>query len=133
MKDNAFVGVILALIILGGSIFISFTQKKEIEEYNIILTINGTEYGGIIYSNNKVIVNYQSCLGTNCYIEQKKYQYSDEQMLEFRNLLNNYNFEKYESEKTYDSILYDVINDKAIYDIDYKLVNSLKKILLGNL
>ena len=48
MKDNSFAYVIIALIIIIGSIFIGITQKEGKEEYNIVYTIYGKKYEAII-------------------------------------------------------------------------------------
>ena len=138
MKDNSFAYVIIALIIIIGSIFIGITQKEGKEEYNIVYTINGKKYEAIIYTNNTVKIAYQNCIGDNCYIENKKYKYEQEKMEEYRKKIeeNSNNFEEYDESKKYTNIIYDVNSNKALYDKaitnDYQLTHIVEKILTGN-
>lgn len=131
MRDNSFGYVIIGLFVLAGSIIISFFYKKDVEEYNLIASLNGVKYEAVIYTNNKVIVGYESCLGDNCYVETKEYHYSKQKMNEFRSLLNKYSFEEYDDSRVYKVLLYRISDDKIIYDGDYVLVSLINNILLG--
>ena len=75
MKNNSLAYVIVALIILAGSLIVSFIYKEGKEEYNIIYTIGSTRYEAIVYTNNTVKVGYKNCFGSSCYAETKKYKY----------------------------------------------------------
>ena len=138
MKDNSFGYVIIALIIIIGSIFIGITQKDVKEEFNILCAINGKKYEAVIYTNNTVKVGYQNCISNNCYIETKEYRYSKEKMKEFRNEFEeSYTYyEEYDVNKQYTNVIYNIKLNKALYDEsisnNYKLVNIVEKILTGN-
>lgn len=132
MKDNSFGYIILALIILSGSIFIGLTQKEEIKEYDVVVSINGTDYEAIIYNTNKVIVGYNDCSFDSCFLKTKKYNYSNNNMKVFKDELKKYEFIDYDESITSDFIIYDIKNNKAIYNGDYNLINLVNKIVLGS-
>ncbi len=134
MKDNSFAYVILALIILAGSIFVAIAVPDKKEEYNVITTINTTKYEAIIYTNNTIIVGYEKCIGSNCFNETKEYKYSKEVMDEFRTMITNLNndFIEYDEDKTYSVIIYDANTNKALYDPNnFELINLTNKLILG--
>lgn len=130
MQNNSFGYVILGVIILLGSIFVSFMQKSSISEYNIISSINGVRYEGIIYSDNRVVVSYNSCFNSNCYVDTKEYNYSKEKMESFKDLLNNYEFIEYNNED-YNFIVYNIKYNSFIDNYDSSLINVINNILLG--
>lgn len=134
MKDNSFAYVILALIILVGSIIVAFLVPEKKEEYNIISTINGTKYEAIIYTNNVVAVGFHRCIGNNCFNETKEYKYSKEVMNELRNMIKSFDndFVEYDKDEIYNILIYDTNTDKALYDPDsYELINLTNRLILG--
>lgn len=137
MKNNSLAYVIVALIILAGSLIVSFIYKEGKEEYNIIYTIGSTRYEAIVYTNNTIKVGYKNCFGSSCYAETKKYKYSKSKMNEFRTMINNSSasYEEYNPSREYNSIIYVIDNEKALYDTsitnNQELNIMTKKILTG--
>lgn len=131
MKENSYAYVILGALILIGSIIVGLVVPEEKEEYNIVTTIGSSKYEAIVYSNNTIKVYYQKCMSNNCYVENEKYTYSKEEMNNFRTLIKQYNFETYDEERTYTTLIYDVKTNKVIYEIDDKLNDLINKLLLN--
>lgn len=131
MKENSYAYVILGALILIGSIIVGLVVPEEKKEYNIVTTIGSSKYEAIVYSNNTIKVYYQKCMSNNCYVENEKYTYSKEEMNEFRTLIKQYNFETYDEERTYTTLIYDVKTNKVIYEIDDKLNEIINKLLLN--
>lgn len=137
MKDNSLAYVIVALIILAGSILVSFIYHDGKEEYNIIYTIGGKRYEAIVYTNNTVKVGYKTCLGSNCYTETKEYKYSASKMNDFRTMVSqsSASYEDYSPSREYTNIIYVVEDEKALYDTSISNNQALNmvtnKILTG--
>lgn len=131
MKENSYAYVILGALILIGSIIVGLVVPEEKEEYNIVTTIGSSKYEAIVYSNNTIKVYYQKCMSNNCYVENEKYTYSKDEMNNFRTLIKQYNFETYDEERTYTTLIYDVKTNKVIYEIDDKLNDLINKLLLN--
>lgn len=125
MEEN-YQFVIIFLIILVGSFFISIRNITNKEIMNIVYKETDVTYEAIVYRNNKIKITKQDCSGEMCFVDSYSHNGAiAKEFIDYINTLKN-NFVSYDELKEYSYIVYLNKENTALYDDTLENDNLLR-------